>query len=117
MPSAQRIARRAEGVGDTIVPTRTKLECGTWEPVFAFTAGSRDAIFIPSPGAKRLVHSSGGVTGSACRAGVAPARAAPPGEYARRPMYRVRVTPSETAATTMEIPNTARQTGFRISSP
>ena len=108
MPLAHRIARRAEGVEDTIVPTRTKLVRFAWEAVFSFTAGSRDANVIPSPGAKRLFHCSGGVSGRTRPAGVAAAWAVPFGEYARRPRYRVRVTPSETAATTMEIPNTAR---------
>ena len=117
MPLDQRIARRAEGVEDTIVPTRTKLVRFAWEPVFPFTAGSRDAILIPSPGAKMLFHCAGGVSEIARPGVVAAAWVAPFGEYARSPRYRVRVTPSETAATTMEIPNTARQTGFPIPSP
>ena len=117
MPFAQRTARLAEGVEDTIVPTRTNRVRVAWEPVFGSTAGSRDAIFIPSPGAKRLAHSSGGAAGTPGPAEVAPACAVPFGEYASRPRIRVMVTPSETAATTMETPNMARWTGFRMRSP
>jgi hypothetical protein len=108
MPSAQRTARRAEGEEDTIVPTRTKLVRAAWEEVSTFAEGSRDAIFIPSAGAKRLFHASGGAAGTLSPAAVVAACAASLGEYARRPRYRVRVTPSETAATTMENPKTAR---------
>jgi len=117
IPFAQRIARRAEGVEDAIVPTRTKFALGAPDAVLTSVAGSLDASFIPSPGAKRLFQSEGGVEGTPVPAGVAAALASPIGEYASRPRYRVRVAPSETAATTMETPITARQTGFRIHSP
>ena len=60
IPVAQRIARLPERVEDTIVPTRTKFVRVAWAPVFASAEGSRDASFIPSPGAKRLFHCSGG---------------------------------------------------------
>jgi hypothetical protein len=85
IPFAQRTSRRAEGVEDTIVPTRTKFARGAPEAALTSVAGSRDAIFIPSPGAKRLFHCSGGVEGTSAPAGVAAARAAPFGEYASRP--------------------------------
>jgi hypothetical protein len=39
------------------------------------------------------------------------------GAYERRERYLDNVMPREPAATTMEIPNTARYTGFRIHSP
>jgi hypothetical protein len=117
IPFAQRTARLPEGVEETIVPTRTKFERDAGEPVFASTAGRRDASFIPSPGAKMLFHSSGGAAGTPVPAGEAAASAGLLGEYASRPRKRVVETPSETAATTMEIPNTARYTGFRMHSP
>jgi hypothetical protein len=102
---------------ETMVPTRTNAVRGAWEADFAFAAGSRDGNFIPCAGVKRLVHSSGVVAGTARVAGVAMARDAAMGTYERRERYLDSVMPRETAATTMEIPNTARYTGFRIHSP
>jgi len=100
-----------------MVPTRTNAVRGTWEAPFAFADGRRDVNFIPCAGAKRLVHSSGVVVGTALAAGAAAARVAALGAYERRERYLDSVTPKEPAATTMEIPNTARCTGFRIHSP
>jgi len=85
MPFAQRTARRAEGEEDTIVPTRTKLVRAAWEEVPTFVDGSRDAIFIPSAGAKMLFHSSGRAAGTSGPATVVAACAASLGEYKRRP--------------------------------
>jgi hypothetical protein len=79
--------------------------------------GSRDGNFIPCEGAKRLVHCSGVVDGTARAAGAAAARAAALGAYERRERYLDSIMPREPAATTMEIPNIARCTGFRIHSP
>jgi hypothetical protein len=85
IPFAQRIARRIAEEEDTIVPTRTNALRGAWEAVFPSIAGSLDAIFIPSLGAKRLVHSAGVVAGVPGAAGDAAACAVPFGEYASRP--------------------------------
>ena len=86
IPFAQRIARRvAEGGRKRSFP-RGRTPCAApWEAPFPFAAGSRDANFIPSPGAKRLFHSSGGVAGTPGPAGDAAACAVPFGEYASRP--------------------------------
>jgi hypothetical protein len=73
-------------------------------------------MFIPCAGAKRLVHCSGGNAGTTRSAGAA-GRAATFGAYARRERYLVNVMPREPAATAMEIPKTAKCTGFRIHSP
>jgi hypothetical protein len=64
-----------------------------------------------------LVHCSGGIVGTLRTGGAAARCAAVLGAYARRERYLDRVMPREPAATTMEIPNTARCTGFRIHSP
>jgi hypothetical protein len=100
-----------------MVPTSTNAVRGPWETDFAFAAGRRDGMFIPCAGAKRLVHSEGGTVETACAAGGGAGRAAIFGEYARRERYLASVMPREPAATTMEIPKTARCTGFRIHSP
>ena len=117
IPFAHRIARRAAGLEETIVPTRTNADRGAWDTDFAFAAGSLDGNFIPCAGAKRLVHCSGGIAGTARSAGAAAGRTVAFGAYARRERYLDSVMPREPAATTMEIPNTARYTGFRIHSP
>jgi len=117
IPVAHRIARRAEGVEETIVPTRTNAERDAWETDFAPAEGSLDGKVIPCAGAKRLVHCSGGRLGEVRSAGGAAARAGAFGAYARMERYLDSVMPMEPAATTMEIPNTARSTGFRIHSP
>jgi len=100
-----------------MVPTRTYAVRGAWDTDFALAEGSRDASFIPWDGAKRFVHCSGGVVGTARDAGSATGRAAECGAYARRERYLANVMPREPAATTMDIPNTASCTGFRIHSP
>jgi hypothetical protein len=84
IPFAQRTARLADGVEDTIVPTRTKLLRGAWEADFPSIAGSLDASRIPSRGAKRLFHSVGGIAGLPGTAGDATVCAVPFGEYASR---------------------------------
>ena len=100
-----------------MVPTRTNAVRGPWEADFAFAPGSRDGNFIPCAGAKRLVHCSGAVAGTVRAGGAAAACAAAFGAYARRERYLDNVMPREPAATTMEIPNTAKCTGFCIHSP
>src|SRR5512141_664675 len=117
IPFDHRIARLAAELEDTIVPTRTNAGLAAWGAPFAFAAGSLDGNFIPCAGAKRLVHCSGGRVGTARSAGAAEGRAAVFGAYARRERYLDSVMPREPAATTMEIPNTARYTGFCIHSP
>jgi hypothetical protein len=104
-------------VEETMVPTRTNAERGAWETDFAFAAGIRDGMFIPCAGAKRLVHCSGGDVGTTRSAGAAAGRAADFGAYVRRERYLVSVMPREPATTTMETPNIAKCTGFRIHSP
>jgi hypothetical protein len=64
-----------------------------------------------------LVHCSGGAVGAAFAAAAAAGRAAAFGAYARRESHLDNVMPREPAATTMEIPKTARCTRFRIHSP
>jgi hypothetical protein len=64
-----------------------------------------------------LVHCSGVVAGAARAAGAAAALDAAFGAYARKERYLDSVMPREPAATTIEIPNTARYAGFRIHSP
>src|SRR3990172_785385 len=60
IPSAQRIARRTEGVEETMVPTRMKAVRAGWDSPFPLAEERRDGSFIPCPGAKRLFHCSGG---------------------------------------------------------
>src|SRR5512143_2653681 len=117
IPFAHRIARRAAGLEETIVPTRTNADRGAWEADFALAAGSLDGNFMPCAGAKRLVHCSGGFVGTPRSAVTVEGRATAFGAYARRERYLDNVMPREPAATTMEIPNTTRYAGFRIHSP
>jgi hypothetical protein len=105
------------GLEESMVPTRTNAVRGPWEADFAFAEGRRDGNFIPCAGAKRLVHSSGCVVGTARAGGAAAVRVAALGAYERRERYLDNVMPREPAATRIEIPNIARCTGFRIHSP
>ena len=72
IPSAQRIARRAEGVSDTMVPTSTKFVRETGAPPFPPAAGSREGVFIPSEGENGFLHPSTGDGGDTA-SGAAPA--------------------------------------------
>jgi len=117
IPSAHKIARRAAGLEETIVPTRMKLVRAAWGAEPALAVGRRDGNFIPCAGANGLFHSSGGAVGTAFSAGSAADRAATSGEYASRPRYLVSIVPREPAATTTDIPKIARYAGVRIRSP
>ena len=76
IPFAHRIARRADGVEETMVPTRTYDVRVAAAPDFAFAEDRWDGIFIPCAGAKRLVHCSGGDGGTTRCAGSTAGRTA-----------------------------------------
>ena len=71
-------------------------------------AGRREGVFMPCAGENRFFHSSTGEGGDAGAAGAPAEPACDFGEYARKERYRVRVTPRETAETTIAVPSTPR---------
>jgi len=111
-PFAHRIRAAGGRLEETMVPTRTNAVRGPWDTDFAFAVGGATATSSPARGRRgwSLLRRR---SRNGTRRGSGVVRATVLGAYARRERYPASVMPMEPAATTMEIPSTARCTGFR----